>query len=351
MIKITGYSFKQMKRLIQKQKAGKLLISLKLAQSNRKRFIKKYYPSDIALLIKTDSVHRCVNGNATKTIMEREFDIFNKIEYKNISEISVSHLYNIRNKSRQYQTSEALFYTKTQATPVNIGERRKPQPDGKCGYLRVDSVHQGDRDKKKGVYHINIVDEVTQWEIVGCVEGISDYFLEPLLEDLLKQFPYKIVNFHSDNGSEYINKTVEKILNRLMIKQTKSRSRKTNDNALVESKNGSVIRKHIGRNYIHKKYAKTINNFYQKYFNTYLNYHRVCAFPIDVVDKKGKIKKTYPKENYMTPYDKLKLLKKVNLKENISFDILDKIAYDKSDNDFAEEMKKVKIKLFTSFNS
>jgi len=351
LIKITGYSFKQMKRLIQKQKAGKLLISLKLAQSNRKRFIKKYYPSDIALLIKTDSVHRCVNGNATKTIMEREFDIFNKIEYKNISEISVSHLYNIRNKSRQYQTSEALFYTKTQATPVNIGERRKPQPDGKCGYLRVDSVHQGDRDKKKGVYHINIVDEVTQWEIVGCVEGISDYFLEPLLEDLLKQFPYKIVNFHSDNGSEYINKTVEKILNRLMIKQTKSRSRKTNDNALVESKNGSVIRKHIGRNYIHKKYAKTINNFYQKYFNTYLNYHRVCAFPIDVVDKKGKIKKTYPKENYMTPYDKLKLLKKVNLKENISFDILDKIAYDKSDNDFAEEMKKVKIKLFTSFNS
>ena len=349
LIKITGYSFKQMKRLIQKQKAGKLLISLKLAQSNRKRFIKKYYPSDIALLIKTDSVHRCINGNATKKIMEREFDIFNKIEYKNISEISVSHLYNIRNKSRQYQTSEALFYTKTQATPVNIGERRKPQPDGKCGYLRVDSVHQGDRDKKKGVYHINIVDEVTQWEIVGCVEGISDYFLEPLLENLLKQFPYKIVNFHSDNGSEYINKTVEKILNRLMIKQTKSRSRKTNDNALVESKNGSVIRKHIGRNYIHKKYAKTINNFYQKYFNTYLNYHRVCAFPIDVVDKKGKIKKTYPKENYMTPYDKLKLLKKVNLKENISFAVLDKIAYDKSDNDFAEEMKKVKIKLFAGF--
>jgi len=349
LIKITGYSFKQMKRLIQKQKAGKLLISLKLAQSNRKRFIKKYYPSDIALLIKTDSVHRCINGNATKKIMEREFDIFNKIEYKNISEISVSHLYNIRNKSRQYQTSEALFYTKTQATPVNIGERRKPQPDGKCGYLRVDSVHQGDRDKKKGVYHINIVDEVTQWEIVGCVEGISDYFLEPLLENLLKQFPCKIINFHSDNGSEYINKTVEKILNRLMIKQTKSRSRKTNDNALVESKNGSVIRKHIGRNYIHKKYAKTINNFYQKYFNTYLNYHRVCAFPIDVVDKKGKIKKTYPKENYMTPYDKLKLLKKVNLKENISFAVLDKIAYDKSDNDFAEEMKKVKIKLFAGF--
>jgi len=351
LIKITQYSPKQIKRLIKKQKDGKLLISLKLAKDNRKGFIKKYYPSDIALLIKTDSFHKCVNGNATKTIMEREFNIFNKIKYKNISEISTSHIYNIRNKSRQYQTSEALFYTKTKATPVSIGERRKPQPDGKCGYLRVDSVHQGDRDKKKGVYHINIVDEVTQWEIVGCVEGISDYFLKPLLEDLLSQFPYKIINFHSDNGSEYINKTVEKILNRLMIKQTKSRSRHCNDNALVESKNASVIRKHIGRNYIHKKYAGEINNFYKKYFNIYLNYHRVCAFPIDVIDKKGKIKKTYPKDNYMTPYDKLKLLDKVNLKENTSFDVLDKIAYAKSDNEFAEEMKKVKIKLFNSFKS
>ncbi len=358
LIKITQYSSKQMKRLIKKHKDGKLLVSLRLAKANRKSFTKKYYPSDVALLIKTDSAHKCVNGNATKTIMEREINIFNKKEYQNISEISVSHLYNIRNKNRQYQTSEALFYTKTKATPVSIGERTKPQPDGKCGYLRIDSVHQGDRDKMDDeeqfrlfFIHINIVDEVAQWEIVGCVEGISDYFLEPLLEDLLNQFPYKIINFHSDNGSEYINKTVEKILNRLMIKQTKSRSRKTNDNALVESKNGSVIRKHIGRNYIHKKYAKDINNFYQKYFNIYLNYHRVCAFPIDVIDKKGKIKKTYPKDNYMTPYDKLKLLKDVNLKENLSFDILDKIAYAKSDNDFAEEMKKVKNKLFTSFKS
>ena len=349
LIKITQYSSKQMKRLIRKHKDGKLLISLKLAKENRGSFTKKYYPSDVALLIKTDSAHRCVNGKATVKIMEREFGIFRKNKYQNISEISVSHLYNIRNKNRQYKTSEALHYTKTNPTPVSIGERRKPQPDGKCGYLRIDSVHQGDRDKQKGVYHINIVDEVIQWELVGCVEGISDYFLKPLLEDLLSQFPYKIINFHSDNGSEYINKTVEKILNRLMIKQTKSRSRKTNDNALVESKNGSVIRKHIGKNYIHKKYAQEINDFYQKYFNIYLNYHRVCAFPVERMDKKGKIKKTYPQDNYMTPYDKLKLLKNVNLKENISFDILDKIAYAKSDNDFAEEMKKVKIKLFTSF--
>ena len=288
-------------------------------KKGRNCFVKKYYPSDIKLLIKTDSVHECINGNATKKIMEREFETFGNNKYKNISEISVSHLYNIRKDNRQYNSSEAMHYTKTQATQVSIGERRKPQPEGKCGYLRVDSVHQGDRDKKKGVYHINVIDEVTQWEIVGCVEGISEYFLEPLLIDLLEQFPYKIINFHSDNGSEYINKTTEKILNNLMIKQTKSRSRKSTDNSLVEGKNGSVIRKHIGRNYIHKKQAGKINSFYKKYFNVYLNYHRMCAFPVDVIDRKGKIKRSYPKDNYMTPYDKLKLLKDVEFKENISF--------------------------------
>ena len=107
----------------------------------------------------------------------------------------------------------------------------------------------------------------------------------------------------------------------------------------------------MGRNYIHKKYAREINNFYKKYFNVYLNYHRVCAFLVDVIDRKGKIKRSYPKGNYMTPYDKLKSMEEVNLRENISFDILNKIAYDKSDNEFAEEMKKVKNKLFTSFKS
>jgi len=350
LVKLTGYTEPHTKKLIKRWLDNKSRL-IYTEKKERNCFVKKYYPSDIKLLIKTDSVHECINGNATKKIMEREFEIFGNNKYKNISEISVSHLYNIRKDNRQYNSSEAMHYTKTQATQVGIGERKKPQPEGKCGYLRVDSVHQGDKDKKKGVYHINVIDEVTQWEIVGCVEGISEYFLEPLLIDLLEQFPYKIINFHSDNGSEYINKTTEKILNNLMIKQTKSRSRKSTDNSLVEGKNGSVIRKHIGRNYIHKKQAGKINSFYKKYFNVYLNYHRVCAFPVDVIDRKGKLKKTYPLDNYETPYDKLKRLKDVKLKENITFDILDKIAYAKSDNEFAEEMKKEKIKLFTSFKS
>jgi transposase InsO family protein len=239
-----------------------------------------------------------------------------------------------------------MRYTKTNPAIVPIGERRRPDNQGKPGYLRIDSVHQGDFNGVKGVYHINVIDEATQWELVGCVGVISEKFLIPLLEKLLSQFPFRIINFHSDNGSEYINYQVAEMLNKLMIKQTKSRSRKTNDQALVEGKNGSVIRKHMGRNHIPKKYANAVNQFYREYFNVFLNYHRVCGFSADYIDKKGKIKKKY--DIYLTPYDRLKSLEEAEsyLREDISFEELDKIAYAESDIKFGEKIKKEKDKLF-----
>jgi hypothetical protein len=261
IVKITKRSRVQIKRLIKRKKEfGKI----RLMESRKNKFPVIYSPSDIARLIETDNAHGRLSGPATKRILEREYIIYGKVNYERISHISIPHIYNIRNKNRQYQSS-ILFISKTQAVKRNIGERRKPQPNGIPGYLRIDSVHQGDRDKEKGVYYINMVDEVTQWEIIGCVEGISEYFLEPLLEELLNRFPFLIINFHSDNGSEYINYSVAKILNSLKIKHTKSRSRRTNDNALVEGKNGAIIRKHMGYNYIPKEYAKNINLFLKKY--------------------------------------------------------------------------------------
>jgi hypothetical protein len=139
-----------------------------------------YNTSDIARLIETDNAHGRLSAPATKKILLREYEMFGKLEFERISHISVSHIYNVRRDSRQYK-SNILFISKTQAVSRNIGERRKPIPEGKPGFLRVDSVHQGDRDFEKGVYYINMVDEVTQWEVIGCVEGISEQFLEPLL--------------------------------------------------------------------------------------------------------------------------------------------------------------------------
>jgi len=346
IVKMTGLSQSQTDRIIfRKRKFGRVFLN----SSNRHRFPRKYISTDIALLIETDNNHKRLSGPATKTILEREFKIFNKTEYSNIGQISVAHIYNLR-ATRQYQ-SHCLTIKKTQSNQVPIGERRKPDPCLRPGFLRVDSVHQGDWGKQKGVYHVNITDETTQWEIVGAVEKISEYCFESLLKDLIEQFPFKIINFHSDNGSEYINKVVAQLLNKLLIQQTKSRARHCNDNALAECKNGAVIRKHMGYVHIPRNFAPAINQFYKQYFNVYLNYHRPCGFATIIKDKKGKEKKIYRLKDYQVPYEKLKSLENAEkyLKDGLSFDRLDKIAYEMSDNDFALRMQKAKEELFKNF--
>lgn len=344
IMQMTGFSDSQIGKLIkQKKKYGKIFAS----STKRNTFPTTYTPSDIALIVKTDNAHERLSGTATKKIFVREYEKFGHVEYARLSKISNSHIYNLRGK-RLY-TDASLTYTKTNATSVQIGERRKPMPNGEPGYIRVDSVHQGDLDGVKGVYHINMVDEVTQWQVVGCVERISEQYLETLLEDLIAQFPFKIINFHSDNGSEYINKTVAKLLNKLIISQTKSRSGKCNDNALVECKNGAVIRKHMGRSHISQKNAGPINVFYKEYFNIYVNYHRPSSYPITTFEANGKRRKKY--KTYLMPYEKFKSIENAQqyLRTELTFEKLDVLAYEKSDNDYAVLMKEKKAELFKSF--
>jgi hypothetical protein len=211
-------------------------------------------------------------------------------------------------------------------------------------------VHQGDQDGVKGVYHINAVDEVTQWEIVGSVEQISEAFLLPMLEGMLAQFPFQILGFHSDNGSEYINHLVAELLRKLLIEQTKSRPRHSNDNGLAESKNGAVVRKHMGHTHIATAHAQAIAGFFQEHLNPYLNFHRPCGVPELVVNAKGKEKRAY--RWYATPWEILRQLPDVarHLKAEVTITMLDQQAQAKSDTQAAEEMQQAKCKLFESFH-
>src|SRR5260370_27015706 len=105
---------------------------------------------------------------------------------------------------------------------------------------------------------------------------------------MLRQFPFRIRGFHSDNGSEFINHTLANLLNKLLIEQTKSRPRHSNDNGLAESKNGAVARKHIGYTHIAAEHAEAIGRFYAEHINPYVNFHRPCAQPELGVSEQGK---------------------------------------------------------------
>ena len=108
--------------------------------------------------------HGQLSGPATRAVMRREFEVFGDARFERLAYISNGHLYNLR-KSQSYQRQRTAR-TRTRPSAVAIGERRKPRPDGQPGFARVDSVHQGDLDGRKGVYEINLVDEVTQYEFV-----------------------------------------------------------------------------------------------------------------------------------------------------------------------------------------
>jgi transposase InsO family protein len=340
--KLTGLSMPQITRLIGRYHAdGEIRV-----QSNaRQKFPVKYTVKDMELLIDVDRAHQQLSGPATRRIIQREWQVFGHRQYANLAEISVSHLYNLRH-SQGYQ-QRAVEFTQTKPTGIAIGERRRPDSQGAPGYVRIDTVHQGDWDGAKGVYHLNAVDEVTQWEVLGCVARINEQHLIPVLEAMLHQFPFRVLGLHADNGSEFVNHPVFRLLKKLAAEFTRSRPNRSSDNALVEGKNGAVVRKHLGYGHIPSEHADSIQRFYTAHFNPYLNYHRPCGFAQVGYDSRGRRQRHYAAEDYATPYEKLRSLPNGHqyLKDGMRWELLDQIAYAVSDTEAARRMMRVKAEL------
>ena len=348
LCKVTGFSRAQVARCIKQFSDDGVIQDRRRAPAVP--FVRRYTSEDIRLLAEMDALHGTVSGTTTRKLCERAFKVHGDARFERLAGISNGHLYNLR-QHKTYQAKRGSF-DKTRPTKVNIGERRKPAPDGCPGYLRVDSVHQGDLDGIKGIYLINAVDEVTQFQAVFAVERISEAYLLPVLEAIMDAFPFVIRSFHSDNGSEYINHQLAKLLEKLRIEQTKSRSRQTNDNALAESKNASTVRKYLGYSHIPQHCASQVNTFTVEVLSPYLNYHRPCHFPTEYTDQKGKIRKRYRYQDMMTPYEKFRSLPKAEsyLKPGTTFEKLDVFAAEYSDNEAAQHFNEARATLFQLIN-
>jgi hypothetical protein len=343
--RMTGMSRAQVTRLITLYgKSGRV----KAVPYQRRKFPSRYTKRDVELLAYVDKSHGNLSGPATRRILEREYGEYGQAVFERLSRISVAQIYRFRNSAayRKQNTS----YQPTRPVVIPIGERRKPRPQGRPGYLRIDTVHQGDRDGNKGVYHINAVDEVTQWEIVATTPQISEHWLIPLLERLLEQFPFTIRGFHSDNGSEFINYTVAKLLGKLLIEQTKSRAYRTGDNGLVESKNGAVVRKHMGFAHIAAQHAEDVDQFHRQYLNPYLNFHRPCAIAEIVESPNGKRRRVY--RSWATPFEIFSQMPECEgyLRHGVSLGELKRSAAAQSDTEAAIAMQKAKQKLLSGIS-
>jgi hypothetical protein len=340
--RMTGRSRAQVTRLISGYAdTGQV----KSAPYRRRKFASRYTKADVELLAYVDKSHGNLSGPATKRILEREHSEYGQSVYERLAGISVAQLYRFRN-SEAYR-GKNTSYQPTKPTPIPIGQRRKPRPQGRPGYLRIDTVHQGDHNGVKGIYHINAVDEVTQWEILAATPQISERWLIPLLEQLLEQFPFVIRGFHSDNGSEFINYTVAKLLDKLLIGQTKSRAHRTGDNGLVETKNGAIVRKHMGFGHIAAPNAEAVDRFHREHLNPYINFHRPCAVAEVVEQANGKRRRVYRK--WATPFEIFSQTPGCEsfLRPGVSIAELESFARKQSDTEAAIAMQQAKNRLMS----
>ena len=346
LTKVTGYSPAQMKRLIAQFYAERHLRDRRGPPAQP--FARRYTLADSHALAELDALHGNLSGPATRKLAERAFERFGDPRYERLAAISVAHLYNLRHDAG-YQRARGAVPHKTASTANAIGVRRRPDPNGQPGFLRIDSVHQGDLDGVKGVYLINAVDTLTQFQFIAAVERISEHYLLPILHQLLDRFPFQLHGFHADNGSEYINHRVAELLDKLNIEFTKSRPRHSNDNALAESKNGAIVRKHLGYTHIPGHLASRVNDFTLEVLSPYVNFHRPCFFPHTMTDAKGRQRRLYRYQDMMTPFDKLASLPNVEecLKPGITLGALRAAATAVSDSAAARQLNAARTELFS----
>jgi transposase InsO family protein len=347
LARLSGYSRAQVTRLVSRWSAGKPLV--KNYGAPRAPFARLYTPADVALLAEVDRAMGTLSGAATACVLRRQRDVFGEAQFERLGSLSVGHLYNLRH-SDGYRRQRVLV-TKTQPTKAStIGVRKAPAPEGRPGFIRIDSVHQGDLDGVKGLYHINAVDCVTQWQVVASVQVICEAHLLSVIEQMLAQFPFEILGFHADNGSEYVNHKVARLLEKLRIEFTRSRPRHSNDNGLAETKNGAVVRKEFGYEHIHRRHATRFNTYCCEYLNPFLNFHRPCLFATDRADPKkpGRIKRVYRPRDAMTPLEKLASLPKAAsyLRPDMTLLHLHQLARALTDVQAGEELNEARQALF-----
>ena len=345
--RLSGYSRAQVTRLVARWIGGKPL--LKNYGAPKHAFARRYTPVDVALLAEVDRAMGTLSGPATACVLRRQRDVFGDERFVRVGSISVGHLYNLRH-SAGYRNQRVVM-TKTQPGKAStIGVRKAPAPEGRPGFVRIDSVHQGDLDGVKGLYHINAVDCVTQWQVVASVQTISEVHLLSVIEEMLTQFPFEILGFHADNGSEYVNHRVAKMLEKLRIEFTRSRPRHSNDNGLAETKNGAVVRKEFGYEHIHRRHAARFDTYCREYLNPFLNFHRPCLFATELADPKkpGRTKRVYRPRDAMTPLDKLCSLPDAAsfLRPGITLAELQQLARALTDVQAAEELNEARQALF-----
>ena len=175
----------------------------------------------------------------------------------------------------------------------------------KPGVLEIDLVvHCGTSAMGEFINTLNATDSITFWYEAEAIMGKSQRAVEQAMEEIEKRLPYPLTGIDSDNGTEFINGNMKRYADRRNITFTRSRPYQKNDNAHIEQKNFTHVRKIIGYARMDtKEQQDMMNDLYRNELRLYINFFQPSQKLIRKERIGSKIKRVYdiPK----TPYQRV----------------------------------------------
>ena len=188
-----------------------------------------------------------------------------------------------------------------QTIPIQTESRDVPEP----GWQEIDTVsHSGASAEGLWAYTVNQTDFFSGWTECRAILGKGAEEVKCAIDEMRQDLPFDLKGLDSDNGEEFINWVLDRYCRESGVSRFRSRPYKKDDQAHIEQKNWTHVRKLIGYDrYDTQEAVDAMNDLYRKEWRLFCNMY----LPTMKLDKKirvgSKIKRIYKKA--MTPLDRL----------------------------------------------
>ena len=174
------------------------------------------------------------------------------------------------------------------------------------GFTEVDLVsHSGNAASGEFVYSLNVTDIHTPWTETRAVLGKGETAVRDALQEISTVLPFRLLGIDSDNGSEFINAHLLRYCQHHGIQFTRGRPYKKDDNAHIEQKNWTHVRKLLGwERYDRPEAVEAINDLYRNELRLWLNLFLPSVKLAKKVRVGSKLRRRY--DGPRTPFERVR---------------------------------------------
>lgn len=187
----------------------------------------------------------------------------------------------------------------------NIPIKTSSWDETRLGFGELDTVaHCGDSASGEFIFTLTYTDIASQWTISEAVMGKPEKNIRIALESIAKRLPFPLLGIDPDNGSEFINWQLYNHCLSKNIEFTRGRPYCKNDNAHIEQKNYTHVRKLVGYKRLDKDHQlNKLNDLYRNEWDLYKNFFIPNKKLVEKKRVGAKIVKRYDRPK--TPYQRL----------------------------------------------